>query len=103
MSRGAFESGRLILVVVAVVLRLALMPVYLQSYLNMAAKRVESLRKEAGRITNVELQRRIAAVFYYLCVVALQFVAPLLMCLFLTFLYKTLGRLEFIDFKEPYG
>lgn len=92
MTRGTFESTRLILIIFAVFLRLALMPIYLQSYLNMAARRIESLRKEAGRITNIELQRRISAVFYYLCVVALQFVAPLIMCLFLTFLYKTLGK-----------
>jgi len=34
---------------------------------------------------------QIAAVYYYLCVVALQFVVPIIICLFFTFLYKTLG------------
>lgn len=29
--------------------------------------------------------------FYYLCVVTLQYVAPLIICLFFTFILKTLG------------
>ncbi|GLG97663.1 Uncharacterized protein GBIM_04385 [Gryllus bimaculatus] len=91
MSEHAFESLRLIAVVGAVILRLSLMPIYLQSYLNMAYHRLEEQKKEAGRITNVELQKKIAAVFYYLCVVTLQYIAPLLMCLYFTFMFKTLG------------
>nr|CAD7409353.1 unnamed protein product [Timema poppensis] len=74
MSDSAFESMRLLFVVAAVVLRLALMPVYLQAYLNMAYYRLEEQKKEAGRITNIELQKKIAAVFYYLCVVTLQYI-----------------------------
>ncbi|CAD6233919.1 GSCOCG00007396001-RA-CDS [Cotesia congregata] len=52
---------------------------------------LEKLKKESGRITNVDLQKKIAAVFYYLCVVSIQFIAPLLLCLFFSFMYKTLG------------
>lgn len=92
MTTAAFESLRLILIVVAVIQRLALMPVYLQAYLNMAYHRLQEQKKEAGRITNIELQKKIAAVFYYMCVVTLQYVAPILMCLFFTFMYKTLGE-----------
>lgn len=91
LSEAGFDSLRLILIVVLVLQRLALMPVYLQAYLNMAYARVEEQRKEAGRITNVELQKKIAAVFYYLCVVTLQYLAPLLMCLFFALMYKSLG------------
>lgn len=54
-----FETCRILLVVLVVILRLALMPVYLQAYLNIAYDRVESLRKEAGRITNVEYQKKV--------------------------------------------
>lgn len=67
------------------------MPIYLQSYLNIAYQRVEEQKKEAGRITNVELQQKISSIFYYLCVVTLQYVAPLLMCLYFALMYKTLG------------
>lgn len=85
---------RLSLVIAAVVLRIALMPIYLQAYLNLAYQRLEEQKKEAGRITNVELQKKISSIFYYLCVVTLQYVAPILMCLFLALMYKTLGGYE---------
>lgn len=35
------------------------MPLYLQAYLNMAAQRIELQKKEAGRITNHELQQKV--------------------------------------------
>ncbi|ETN58074.1 transmembrane protein 161B [Anopheles darlingi] len=91
LSTEAFETIRLIAVVVTVLLRFILMPVYLQAYLNLAHERVEEQKKEAGRITNIELQKKISSIFYYLCVVTLQYVAPILMCLFFAFMYKTLG------------
>ncbi|XP_075230518.1 transmembrane protein 161-like emei isoform X2 [Lycorma delicatula] len=91
MTSTAFESLRLILIVAAVIQRIAVMPPYLQAYLNMAYHRLQEQKKEAGRITNIELQKKIAVVFYYLCVVALQYIAPLLLCLFFTLTYKTLG------------
>uniref|UniRef100_A0A8W7P3N5 Transmembrane protein 161B n=1 Tax=Anopheles coluzzii TaxID=1518534 RepID=A0A8W7P3N5_ANOCL len=92
LSVEAFETMRLGAVVFAVVLRFLLMPVYLQAYLNLAYDRVEEQKKEAGRITNVELQKKISSIFYYLCVVTLQYVAPILMCLFFALMYKTLGE-----------
>ncbi|KAI5706729.1 hypothetical protein M8J76_015150 [Diaphorina citri] len=96
LTESGFDSLRLVLIVVLILQRLALMPIYLQAYLNMAYARVEEQRKEAGRITNVELQKKIAAVFYYLCVVTLQYVAPLLMCLFFTLMYKSLGDYSWV-------
>ncbi|KAG8237299.1 hypothetical protein J437_LFUL017058 [Ladona fulva] len=103
MSEGVFESLRLIAVATMVVLRLVLMPIYLQSYLNMAYYRLEEQKKEAGRIKNVDLQKKIAAVFYYLCVVTLQYVAPLLMCLFFMLMYKTLGGYSWLGNPLPEG
>ena len=37
------------------------------------------------------MQRRVIRVFYYLCVVTLQYTAPMILILYLSFLYKTLG------------
>ncbi|XP_032456227.1 transmembrane protein 161B isoform X2 [Nasonia vitripennis] len=91
MTAAAFESMRLIAIIVAVVLKLLLMPTYFQAYLNLANQRLEVQKKEAGRISNIEFQKKIAAVFYYLCVVALQYIAPLIICLYCTLMYKTLG------------
>ncbi|XP_013164473.1 PREDICTED: transmembrane protein 161B [Papilio xuthus] len=91
MTSQAFDTLRLLLVVVTVVIKLVLMPRQLQAYLDMAQRKLDSQKKEAGRITNIDLQKKIASVFYYLCVVALQYLCPIILCLFLTLMYKTLG------------
>lgn len=36
------------------------MPIYLQSYLNLAHDKIMDLRKEAGRITNFEYQKKVS-------------------------------------------
>uniref|UniRef100_A0A336LYD7 CSON005826 protein n=1 Tax=Culicoides sonorensis TaxID=179676 RepID=A0A336LYD7_CULSO len=94
LTPAAFDTIRLGLVIFTVLLRIALMPIYLQAYLNLAYDRIEDMKKEAGRITNTELQRKISSIFYYLCVVTLQYVAPIIMCMFFAFMYKTLGGLS---------
>ncbi|XP_065073987.1 transmembrane protein 161B [Ochlerotatus camptorhynchus] len=100
LSSEAFETIRLAAVVFAVVLRFVLMPVYLQAYLNLAYHRIEDQKKEAGRITNVDIQKKISSIFYYLCVVTLQYVAPILMCLFFALMYKTLGDYTWTGFLQ---
>lgn len=62
MSDSAFDSMRLVAVITIVFHRLFLMPSYLQAYLNMAYQRVQEQRKEAGRITNHELQEKVCTV-----------------------------------------
>ncbi|CAG9839530.1 unnamed protein product [Diabrotica balteata] len=94
MTKDAFDSFRLLAIVATMCLKLVLMPWYLQAYLDMAFHRLENQKKEAGRITNTELQKQIAAVFYYLCVVTLQYVAPIVLCSFFTLMYKTLGEYQ---------
>lgn len=91
MSVEAFETMRLYLVFVTIVYRLLIMPKYLQAYLNIAYDKVAELKQEAGKISNLELQRKVVRVFYYLCVVTLQYTAPMILILYLSFLYKTLG------------
>ncbi|XP_048007558.1 transmembrane protein 161B [Leguminivora glycinivorella] len=97
MSGAAFDTLRLALVAGTVVLRLCLMPRQLQAYLDMAQRRLDAQRKEAGRITNVDLQKKVASVFYYLCVVALQYICPIIMCLYFALMYKTLGGYGWAD------
>jgi hypothetical protein len=53
---------------------------------------VEHMKKESGRISSLDLQRMVARVFYYLCMVATQYLAPILLLLFLTFLLKVMGN-----------
>lgn len=72
MTPDQFETLRLYVVIFVVLFRLALMPKYLQSYLNIAYHRVEELKTEAGKISNVDMQMLVARVFYYLCVVSIH-------------------------------
>lgn len=92
MTEATFDTLRLWLIIVLCALRLAMMRSHLQAYLNLAQKCVDQMKKEAGRISTVELQKMVARVFYYLCVIALQYVAPLVMLLHTTLLLKTLGN-----------
>ncbi|XP_063312825.1 transmembrane protein 161B [Pelobates fuscus] len=92
MTEDSFNSLRLWIIILLCALRLALMRHHMQAYLNLAQKCVDQMKKEAGRISIVELQKMVARVFYYLCVIALQYMAPLVMLLHLTLLLKTLGN-----------
>merc|ERR1719435_536411 len=91
MTAAQFETMRLYLIAFTVFYRLLIMPSYLQAYLNLAYDKVQELKQEAGKISNLDLQRRVIRVFYYLCVVTLQYTAPMILILYLSFLYKTLG------------
>ncbi|XP_078420933.1 transmembrane protein 161B isoform X4 [Cetorhinus maximus] len=92
MSETTYDSLRLWIIILLCVLRLALIRQHLQAYLNLAQKGVEQMKKEAGRISTKDLQKMVARVFYYLCVIALQYVAPVIMLLHTTLLLKTLGN-----------
>lgn len=92
LTESAFDTLRLILTVVVMCWKVILMPSYMQAYLNMAVYRIEEQKKEAGRTTNIDLQKKIGAVFYYLCVVSLQYMAPVIMVIYFTLMYKTLGE-----------
>jgi len=65
MTAARFESFRLIIIVIASLLKIVLMPVYLQSYLNLAIQRLEIQKKEAGRITNIDLQKKVCVMKIY--------------------------------------
>ncbi|KAM9591087.1 transmembrane protein 161B-like isoform 4-T6 [Morphnus guianensis] len=90
MSEDTFDTMRLWIIILLCALRLAMMRSHLQAYLNLAQKCMDQMKKEAGRISTIDLQKMVARVFYYLCVIALQYVAPLVMVLHTTLLLKTL-------------
>ncbi|XP_076466101.1 transmembrane protein 161B-like [Babylonia areolata] len=92
LFHNQFDALRLLVVVGTCVARILFMPLFMQSHLNMAHEKVERMKKESGRIGSLELQKMVARVFYYLCMVAIQYLAPVLLLLFLTFLLKTLGN-----------
>ena len=92
IEESTFEAARIIAIFIFCAFRFVLVWPHLQAHLNMAVSKIENLRKEAGRISNIELQKTVVRVFYYLCVVALQYLVPLLMLLFCSFMLKTLGE-----------
>uniref|UniRef100_A0A4W3I4C4 Transmembrane protein 161B n=1 Tax=Callorhinchus milii TaxID=7868 RepID=A0A4W3I4C4_CALMI len=94
MTEATYDTLRLWIIILLCVLRLALIRQHLQAYLNLAQKCVEQMKKEAGRISTKDLQKMVARVFYYLCVIAVQYVAPVIMLLHTTLLLKTLGKYE---------
>lgn len=59
MTNDAFDTMRLLLIIFTVMLRFALMPRQLQAYLDMAQRRLDLQKKEAGRITNIDLQKKV--------------------------------------------
>ncbi|XP_061198662.1 transmembrane protein 161B isoform X2 [Neopsephotus bourkii] len=100
MSEDTFDTVRLWIVILLCALRLGMIRHHLQAYLNLAQKSVDQMKKEAGRISVVDLQKMVARVFYYLCVIALQYVAPLVMLLHTTLLLKTLGNYSWGIYPE---
>uniref|UniRef100_UPI003AB06DBC transmembrane protein 161A n=1 Tax=Centroberyx gerrardi TaxID=166262 RepID=UPI003AB06DBC len=86
-----FDSMRLWIIVALCLLRLALTRYHLQAYLNLAQKWVEQMKKEAGRIAAIDIQRKVTRVFCYLTVVTLQYLVPTLLILFSVLSLKALG------------
>lgn len=91
MDGESFETLRLVFIIAFCLLRLLLIWPHLQAHLNLACERVEQMKKEAGRVTLLDIQKLVVRVFYYLCVVALQYLAPIILLLFCTFMLKTMG------------
>ncbi|XP_027709105.1 transmembrane protein 161A isoform X3 [Vombatus ursinus] len=60
LSDSAFDSVRLWLVLALCLVRLAVTRPHLQAYLCLAQRWVEQMRKEAGRISALEIQRRVS-------------------------------------------
>ncbi|XP_026863942.2 transmembrane protein 161A isoform X1 [Electrophorus electricus] len=91
LSSSAFESMRLWVIVGLCALRLLLTHHHLQAYLNLASKWVEQMKKEAGRIAAIDIQRKVTRVYCYLTVVTLQYLIPVFLVLFSTLALKALG------------
>jgi len=96
VSDECFELVRVAVVLFVCVVRLSMVRPHLQAHLNMAHDRVVALRRESGRISATELQKLVVRVYYYLCVVALQYLAPLVILLFTILMLKTLGDVSFL-------
>ncbi|KAL8177600.1 UNVERIFIED_CONTAM: hypothetical protein K2H54_014124 [Gekko kuhli] len=101
MSDAAYNSFRLWVIVALCLLRLATIHLHLQAYLNLAPRWVEQMKREAGRISVLEIQQRITRVYCYVTVVSLQYLGPIILTLHCTLLLKTLGEYSWGLYPEP--
>jgi len=118
MSDSAYNTARLWSIVGLSLLRLAVTRHHLQAYLGLAERWVQQMRKEAGRIAVLEIQRKvrirvvgwergsrhgrrapadphcpqITRIYCYVSVVSLQYLGPVILTLHCTLLLKTLGK-----------
>lgn len=60
MSEDAFDTMRLWIIILLCALRLVMMRNHLQAYLNLAQKCVDQMKKEAGRISTIDLQKMVS-------------------------------------------
>ncbi|XP_075031734.1 transmembrane protein 161A isoform X2 [Calonectris borealis] len=101
MSDSAYNTARLWTIVGLCLLRLAVTRRHLQAYLGLAERWVEQMRKEAGRIAVLEIQRKITRIYCYVSVVSLQYLGPVILTLHCTLLLKTLGHHSWGLYPEP--
>lgn len=59
MTEDTYDTLRLWAIILMCVLRLALMRHHMQAYLNLAQKGVDQMKREAGRISTVDLQKMV--------------------------------------------
>ncbi|XP_038633230.1 transmembrane protein 161A [Scyliorhinus canicula] len=101
MSDTTYNTVRLWIIIALCTLRLAMTRYHLQAYLNLAEKWVAQMKKEAGSILMIEIQRKISRVFCYLCVVTVQYLGPIILILHSTLLLKVLGDYSWGFYPEP--
>ncbi|KAM9265366.1 transmembrane protein 161A [Morus bassanus] len=101
MSDSAYNTARLWSIVGLCLLRLAVTRHHLQAYLGLAERWVVQMRKEAGRIAVLEIQRKITRIYCYVSVVSLQYLGPIILTLHCTLLLKTLGHHSWGLYPEP--
>ncbi|XP_072338393.1 transmembrane protein 161A isoform X2 [Scyliorhinus torazame] len=101
MSDTTYNTVRLWIIIALCTLRLAMTRYHLQAYLNLAGKWVEQMKKEAGSIPMIEIQRKVSRVFCFLCVVTVQYLGPIILILHSTLLLKVLGDYSWGFYPEP--
>lgn len=86
-----FEIFRIYCVVLANISRFFLLPRYITIFLESVDDRITRIKRRGGTTTNREIQMTVSAIFNYVNIVVIQYILPILMCLFTAMIYKTLG------------
>ena len=95
---------KILSIVASIVLRIVLFKPYMQIYLDTAFDRVKTLYEQQQstntRVTNLAYQRNVTSIFFYLGVVASQYILPVLIELILCFYFKVFAHNESIPLSE---
>jgi len=92
-----FDVFREALIALFILSRLFLLRYRLQAYLNTACTKLDGMRKEAGKISNREIQGSVTQVFQYLCVVTLQIIVPVILVTALLLMSASLSNANVPD------
>ncbi|VEL34908.1 unnamed protein product [Protopolystoma xenopodis] len=65
--------------------------------MNLAQNKLDRFSREPGRVSNREIKRLVASVVYCLNLVALQYLTPCVLLIFLVCLYKSLSGLTWLS------
>lgn len=91
-----FDIIRIYCVIIMNLLKLSLLSSYVATFLLSTRHRIHSIKCRGGMTTNRELQLTVSSIYNYVNVVAIQYILPVLMCLFTSIMYKTMGQYKWI-------
>lgn len=82
----SYDAFRVWVLLGVCALRMLLFRSYLQSYLDTAKLRVENLRQEQGRITVLQLRKKVSNIFMFYAALGVQYIAPYIILFCVTLL-----------------
>lgn len=80
----SYDTFRALMVMCVCVLRLSLARVYFQNYLNTARWKIENLKSEPGRITILNLRKKVSNIFLFYGALGVHYIAPYVILLSVT-------------------
>lgn len=88
---STFDTLRIYMIIILNFIRFYQLPKYVAMFLLGANNRVTRIRCRGGSTTNKEIQITISSIYNYVNVVTLQYILPILMCFFMTIMFKSMG------------
>lgn len=92
----AFDTIRIYSIITFSLFRFYLLPRYVSMFLSSSSTRIARLRFRGGTVTNREIQMTISGIYNYVNVISIQYILPILMCLFTSIMFTTMGGHKWI-------
>lgn len=100
MNDNTFDTLRIYCIILLNLFRFYQLPKYMAMFLCGAKNRITRFKRRGGTTTNKEVQVTISSIYNFTNVVAVQYILPILMCLFTAFMYTTMGGYSWIPFSD---